>query len=106
MSVGLSPGTAWIAIAEGKAADAGPTVTPEVSKLVPDAVRRVRDAKENIALHDVDVQIHEKTIELVFLPRLAPGEELHPGGGTSLGKEVHVHYDRATGAFVRLHWAR
>lgn len=61
---------------------------------------------EDVTHHDVEVLLGSTTIELVFLPRLAPGEKLRPGGGTSLGREVHLHYERATGTFVRRHFTR
>lgn len=107
MAEGLSPGPVWAAIARGNKAAAGAAgVSPEVLKLVPDAVRRMNAEHENVSNHDVEVVTQTATIELVFLPRLALGEKLTRGGATSLGREVHLIYDRGSGKFMRLHFAR
>jgi hypothetical protein len=104
---GLSPGPLWVSIASGNRSASGASALPaEVLPLVPDAVKRMNAERENVANHDVDIKLTADTIELIFLGRLAPGEQLHPGGGTSLGREVHLIYDRKSGSFKRLHFSR
>src|SRR6476661_5026534 len=76
VSPDLSPGEAWVAIAGGAkptAIDGGAALPPDVVRLVPDAVKRMKAEHENVARHDVRILMEPGTIELVFLPRLAPG---------------------------------
>jgi hypothetical protein len=107
MRPGRSSGALWLAVARGeRPADGGPPLPAEIVRLVPDAVKRMTAEGEDVANHDVEVVLSPTTIELVFLPRLAPDETLQRGGATSLGREVHLHYDRSSGAFLRRHFAR
>lgn len=77
-----------------------------VSRVLPVAVARLKAEGFRPENYDLDYTVSVDVVSLVLVPRLAPGEKAHPGGGTSLGKEMHFDFDAKTGDLMRATFAR
>ncbi len=72
------------------------------------AVAEVEAERAKIEDYDVEASVPAagSTVELTLVPHFAPGEAPHPGGGTSLGKELHLSFDASTSALLKKLYAR
>jgi hypothetical protein len=68
--------------------------------------RLAADGHPPLSHYDVQITPGDTTVEVVFIPLLAPGERYTRGGATSLGREVHYDVDLATNAVVRTSFGR
>jgi hypothetical protein len=77
-----------------------------VSRVLPVAVARLEAEGFRPENYELDYTVSAEVVTLILAPRLAPGEKAHPGGGTSLGKEMHFDFDAKTGELMRATFAR
>jgi hypothetical protein len=84
----------------------GGALPSAVSRALPIAVARLKAEGFRPENYDLDYTVSTDVVTLILEPRLAPGEKAHPGGSTSLGKEMHFDFDAKTGELMRATFAR
>lgn len=86
----------------------GLRIPSAIASVLARAITEVEAEKAVIESYDVDAAVTDggASVAVVLAPHLAPGEAPHPGGGTSLGKELHLDFDAKTSTLRKRLYAR